>query len=52
MKQQMAMMEATGRGQGDFVTSATKIREDLQAFEDFREGVDTAGRALEAEEDN
>ena len=34
MKHQMAMMEAKGRGQEGFVTSATNIDKDLQDYED------------------
>ena len=40
MKHQMAMMEAKGRGQEGFVTSATNIDKDLQDYEDFQNGVD------------
>jgi len=40
MKQQMAMMEARGRGQEAFVTSAINIDKDLQDYEDFQNGVE------------
>jgi hypothetical protein len=35
MKQQMAMMEANGRGQEGFVTCAKNIQQDLKDFHNF-----------------